>query len=352
MKFFLLLMLLCGCDLGQQSNNSGAKTNENQDLDNNSDLKNNKVKKHKLGEENLGDNNKPKAKAKAEENFIDSLKTLAPEKIESEVNSYLYKQFDGIIEHDAKINKMKEIISSDIIANIYQNDPTKIKAFYERCEFEVASIHENELKKLFKDSLSKDENIKIFLNKDYATVLKNLPEYLQEDNELQQKYINQIIKNNKLTETIESNLMAENSNKLLYNIYNNNQAKSELDKYLSVDYLDKLSKDDLLKIAKNLGYQETKEIINEALFEATYNAKLIKTPYIQHRYDLQKLLKKDNITYKFDKNKYMFLSNYDHYLTEVLKRSKDKNKDINFLLKNAESLTEQDKTKLTNMLNN
>lgn len=348
MKFCLLLMLLCGCDLGQQSNNSGAKTNENQDLDNNSDLKNNKGKKHKLGEENLGDNNKPKAKA--EENFIDSLKTLAPEQIEHEVNSYIYKQFDGIIEPDAKINKMKEILSSDIIANIYQNDPTKIKAFYEKCKFTVSytsSKNEETFKQLFKDSLSKDENITIFLNKDYATVLKNLPEYLQEDNELQQKYIDQIIKSNKLTETIESNLMAENSNKLLYNIHNHNQAKSKLDKYLSVDYLDKLSKDDLLKMAKNLGYQEHKEITNEALFETTYATKLIKTPYIQHRYNLYKLLDKDNISFqKYDK----FLGksyNYDNYLAEVLKRSTDKKKDIKFLLDNAKSLTEQDKTKLT-----
>ena len=348
MKFCLLLMLLCGCDLGQQSNNSGTKTNENKDLDSNSDLKNNKGKKHKSGKENLGDNNKPKV----EKNFIDSLKTLASEKIDREVSSYIYKQFDGIIEPDAKINKMKEIIFSDIITNIYQNDPTKIKAFYEKCKLTVGIKNEENFKQLFKDSLSKDENIKIFLNKDYATVLKNLPEYLQEDNELQQKYIDQIIKNNKLSETIENNLMAENSNKLLYNIYNHNKAKSELYRYLSVDYLDKLSKEGLLKIAKNLGYQEHKEITNEALFETIYATKLIKTPYIEHRYDLYKLLDKDNIIFqKYDKilgKSY----NYDNYLDEVLKRSTDKNKDIKFLLDNAKSLTEQDKTKLTNMLNN
>lgn len=360
MIFFMLfiLFIMSGCNLttgsGSQNNNNNLEQIEETIYDNYNDNEPDNTNIEDNNELTTVNNNDTNNNLDADDKFIASLKTIDKSQLESSLTSFVINQLESIIEPDKKLAKIKKILDSDIIFNIYQNDPTKFKHFYDKCNYYIVLKYKEEFNDYVKNILLKDDSVKVFLDKGYSTAFASLPPLLKQDDSLQAKYTSYLINNNEIENTVK-NIANSNEdyiykNEKLHTLYKNG-AQQYVANLFNNDYIDSLNQQQLLEIANILGYQQyTNAIRNSTLF--AINDRNISVPYVEHRYNLFKALNPSQIIFEpYDRILGKFY-NFKNFVEKLLENSTDKNKDIDFLLNHPDSqLSQEQKNNLQAMKN-
>lgn len=359
MNFFMLfiLFIMSGCNLttgsGSQNNNNNLEQIEETIYDNYNDNEPDNTNIEDNNELTTVNNNDTNNNLDADDKFIASLKTMDKSKLESSLTSFVFNQLKSI-EPDKKLAKIKKILDSDIILNIYHNDPTKFNHFYDKCKYYLLLKDKEEFNDYVKNILLKDDSVKVFLDKDYSTAFASLPENLKENNELQAKYVSYLISNDQINKTVENIVNSTEQgmykNEKLYTLYKNG-AQEYVVNFFSNDYIDKLDQNQLLEVANILGYQQKTSAIRDSTLFAV-NDNNIPVPYVEHRYNLFKALNPSQIIFElYDKILGKFY-NFENFVQKLLEKSTDKNKDIDFLLNHPDSqLSQKQKNYLQTMKN-